>query len=284
MKKVCFVLFVVLLAVFYVGAASADARMNPEKAPKLRVMVYGDSNSFGWVKDEKGTVGRFPADVRWPDRMGMLLGDGYEVIVEALGGRTTNIDCPVQSGPGFVPGAGMNGAAYLPAALASHMPLDLVIIMLGTNDLMVQHNRTAFDIAMGIGQLVSVVTNGGWQKRTAFAAPKVLVLSPSKVNDAKDGPNKERFAGALKRMEELPRILAPLCETAGAEFLDLAAVVPFGEAPDDIHYTAENHAAVAQAVAEKVKTIFASPAPQPMNDLQPQKEKAGETVPAEAAQ
>lgn len=245
-------LSLMLLAVFILMSSLAQAA--PEKK---RIMVYGDSNSFGWVKDAKGTVGRYPADVRWPDKMGMILGDEYEVIVEALGGRTTNLDCPVKSGPGLVPGAGMNGAEYLPAALASHMPLDMVIIMLGTNDLMVQHSRKAFDIAMGIGELVSIVTNGTWQQRTAYAVPKVLVLCPPKVNDKKEGPNQKRFAGALERMEALPGMLLPLTKAAGAYFFDVATVVPFGQAPDDIHFTPENHAAVAKAVAAEVQKIFA---------------------------
>ena len=250
MKKRLFSFFV--LCVFMLTCAVAQAA--PEKK---RIMVYGDSNSFGWVKDANGVVGRYPADVRWPDKMGMILGDEYEVIVEALGGRTTNLDCPVKSGPGLVPGAGMNGATYLPAALASHMPLDMVIIMLGTNDLMVQHSRKAFDIAMGVGELVSIVTNGSWQRRTSYAVPKVLVLCPPKVNDKKEGPNQKRFAGALERLDVLPGMLLAVTTAAGVDFFDVATVVPFGEAPDDIHFTPENHAAVAKAVAAEVKKIFA---------------------------
>ena len=250
MKKRLFSFLV--LCVFVLTCTMAQAE--PEKK---RIMVYGDSNSFGWVKDANGVVGRYPADVRWPDKMGMLLGDEYEVIVEALGGRTTNLDCPVKSGPGLVPGAGMNGAEYLPAALASHMPLDMVIIMLGTNDLMVQHGRKAFDIAMGVGELVSIVTNAGWQKRTSYAVPKVLVLCPPKVNDKKEGPNQKRFAGALERMEALPGMLQAVTKAAGVDFFDVATVVPFGEAPDDIHLTPKNHATVAKAVAAEVKKIFA---------------------------
>ena len=48
-----------------------------------------------------------------------------------------------------------------------------------------------------------------------------------------------------------------LTKAAGVDFFDVATVVPFGEAPDDIHFTPENHAAVAKAVAAEVKKIFA---------------------------
>ena len=59
--------------------------------------------------------------------MGAALGEGYTVITEGLSGRTTNVEDP--TAPGL-----MNGADYLDAALVSHEPVDLVIIMLGTND------------------------------------------------------------------------------------------------------------------------------------------------------
>ena len=195
------------LAVFSVSILSiAVATASLAGASPKRILIYGDSNAFGWAKDAQGTVYRLPSDVRWPEKMGGLLGKNYEVIVEALGGRTTNIDCGPKSGPGIVPGAGMDGAAYLPAALASHMPLDMVVIWLGSNDLMVQHNRKALDIAAGIAQLTSIVKNGGWQQRTGYQTPKVMIVCPSKIA-AQKGKNKERFAGAKERVEELQAIL-----------------------------------------------------------------------------
>lgn len=246
MKKALAVLSTAVMAMAIATSASAD--------PK-RIMVYGDSNAFGWAKNEQGTVYRLPADVRWADKMGKLLGKDYEVIVEALGGRTTNIDCGIKSGPGIVPGAGMDGAAYLPAALASHMPLDMVVIWLGTNDLMVQHNRNGFDVAMGIGQLVSIVKNGGWQQRTGYAVPKVLVVCPSKV-DAKQGKNKARFAGAVKSVETMQKLLPAMAKAGDFYYYDINPVVPYGQAPDEIHYSPENHAAIAKAMAKEVKNIL----------------------------
>ncbi|WP_446425542.1 SGNH/GDSL hydrolase family protein [Mailhella sp.] len=250
MKKV--LISFLVLCVFVLTCGMAEAA--PEKK---RIMIYGDSNTFGWATDAQGKVTRLPAEVRWPEKMGTILGDEYEIIVEGLGGRTTNVDSPLGTGPGVVHGVSMNGAGYLPAALASHTPLDLVIIMLGTNDLKVIFKRTAVDIAMGIGELISIVTNGQWQYKTPFAVPKVLVLCPPKVNDKKESPYQKAFAGALERTEALPGILEPIAKAAGAHFFDVAKIVPFGEAADAIHFTPENHAAVAKAVADEVKKIFA---------------------------
>ncbi len=244
-------LITTMCLILVLGLAAIASAADAEK----RIMVFGDSNSFGWTTDDKGVVGRLPRNVAWPGRMAELLGSDYEVVVEALGGRTTTIDCPAQSGSGVIPGAGMNGAAYLPAALSSHMPLDMVIIMLGTNDLRKDHQRSASDIAQGVGTLVSIVSKGEWQRNTGFAVPKVLVLSPPKL-DIQHGRFKTFFEGSRAKSEALPGLLRTVAENAGASFFDAATVVPFGQAPDEIHLTPANHAVLAQAVAEEVKKAF----------------------------
>ena len=220
-----------------------------------RIMVFGDSNVFGYVEDSRGRVGRLPLRVAWPGRMAALLGPDYEIIVEGLSGRTTTLDSSENSGTGIIPGAGMNGAAYLPAALSSHMPLDMVIIMLGTNDMRKDRNRSASDIASGLVQLVSLIQNGAWQQRTQFPIPRVLVVCPPKLN-LTTGRYADLFEGALAKSESLPGILRPLIEGKGAGFFDAASVVPFAEGADGIHLTERNHAALAEALAMEVKKMF----------------------------
>ena len=122
MKKTTFIaaLCCLLIAGLAVMAGAAEG--------KKRIMVFGDSNTFGYFEDAQGVIGRLPLNTAWPGRMASLLGSDYEVVVEGLSGRTTRIDSPERSGTGIIPGAGMNGADYLPAALSSHMPLDMVVI------------------------------------------------------------------------------------------------------------------------------------------------------------
>jgi len=74
------------------------------------------------------------------------LGDGFDIIEEGLSGRTTDVDDPTDPR--------LNGSTYLPSALASHLPLDLVIVMLGTNDTKSYFHRTPFEIAMGMAKLL----------------------------------------------------------------------------------------------------------------------------------
>lgn len=197
---------------------------------RKRIMVFGDSNSFGFVRLSPGLAGRLPLNVAWPGRMAELLGPGYEVLVEGLNGRTAR-----------------TGRPYLPVALASHMPLDMVIIMLGTNDLARGQRESLEDIAARLAELASVVTRAEWQRGTPFAAPRALMICP---------PRLDLTPQLLARSEALPGVLRPLAEAAGALFFDAATVVPCAQAEDRVHLTPDNHAALAGAVAREVKRAF----------------------------
>ena len=130
-----------------------------------RILCYGDSNTWGY---DPVTNDRFDAETRWPRVLGQTLGREYEVIEEGLGGRTTVWDDPIE---GY-----KNGREYLIPCLESHRPLDLVIILLGTNDLKKRFSLSAYDIAQGAGVLVRVVqgSQSGWKG----LEPRVLLMAP----------------------------------------------------------------------------------------------------------
>ena len=90
------------------------------------ILCYGDSNTWGYIPGGKG---RYEYAVRWTGAAQRLLGDGYRIIEEGLNGRTTVFDSPFD-------GSVLNGKSHLMCCLMSHAPLDAVVIMLGTNDLM----------------------------------------------------------------------------------------------------------------------------------------------------
>lgn len=222
---------------------------------KKRVLAYGDSNTFGWFSDEEGAVGRHPLKVAWPGQLQKALGDEYEVIVEGLGGRTTNAYAPTEMwGSGEIPGAGMNGAAYLPAALSSHMPLDMVIILLGTNDLRAELMREPEDIARGLVQLTKIVGDAKWQSWTKFQTPEVIIISPTKLDVHTQYAS--LFSGSLAKSEALPAVLKPMVEQAGGHFFDAASIIPFPEDPDQIHLSPENHVTLGKALADEVRKIL----------------------------
>ena len=104
---------------------------------KKRILCYGDSNTYGYLPAGNGR--RYSEGVRWPSLLQKLLGDEYTVIEEGLCGRTTDAE------PAGVPWK--NGESYLCAALSTHRPIDMVIFMLGTNDLKRKFSYSSMDVA-----------------------------------------------------------------------------------------------------------------------------------------
>ena len=106
-----------------------------------RILCFGDSLTWGWVPVADGMpTERYPRKDRWPGALADKLGSDYLVLEEGLSARTTNIDDPTDPR--------LNGSKYLPASLASHLPLDLVILMLGTNDTKAYFGRTPLDLSL----------------------------------------------------------------------------------------------------------------------------------------
>lgn len=238
---------VVLCMVWAALVATAHAQ-----EPK-RIMVYGDSNSWGWnpVK-EVVPAPRYPADVRWPGAMQKALGSGYEVISEALSGRNAMLDDPALP----VAGAGMNGATYLPAALASHLPLDLVIIMLGTNDTKEPLKNSTLDIALGVMKLASMVKNTNGGVFSTYPHPKVMIVAPPPLGKITvEWVAKLYNDASVQKSKELAGVLGSLAGAVGIPFVDAGKIIST-DGVDGIHFTAQAQQTLGKAMAEKVKELL----------------------------
>jgi lysophospholipase L1-like esterase len=217
-----------------------------------RVMVYGDSNTWGYIPVESGTTTRYPKDVRWPGVAQAALGSSYEVIDEGLSARTTDVPDPTLP---HISGAGLDGSAYLSAAIATHHPLDLVVIMLGTNDVKKMFDRSPFRIALGMGKLVDIVAQTKGGVGTSYPAPKVLVLAPPPLGKLAPESRAERFAGGVEKTKELPAYYEAIAKAAGAEFLDVGKLTTT-DGVDGVHLSPQAHKAIGTGVAEKIKGIL----------------------------
>ena len=122
------------------------------------VLCYGDSNTWGY---DPATRTRYPPHVRWTGVLATRLGAEYRVVEEGLNGRTTRWDDPIEPG--------RNGLTYLRPCIESHQPLDVIIIMLGTNDLKRRFDLSASDIAQSAAALaehgVAVRARARWVAR-----------------------------------------------------------------------------------------------------------------------
>jgi lysophospholipase L1-like esterase len=217
-----------------------------------RVMIYGDSNTWGYIPVESGTTTRYPADVRWPGVLQTTLGSGYQVIDEGLSARTTDIADPTLP---HISGAGLDGSAYLSAAIASHQPLDLVVIMLGTNDVKKMFDRSPFRVSLGMGKLIDIVAQTKGGVGTSYPTPKVLVLAPPPLGKLAPESRAERFAGGVEKTKALPAYYEAIAKAAGVEFFDVGKRTTT-DGIDGVHLSPAAHKAIGTGVAEKVKAIL----------------------------
>ena len=217
------------------------------KTPK-RTMFFGDSITWGWVPTIKGAlVERYPPDQRWTGLVAKALGDGYEVIEEGLNGRTTDFDDPTD--------ARLNGANHLPSALASHLPLDLVVIMLGTNDTKAFLENSALQIAVGMAKLLGQVAQSAGGVSTIYPAPKPLLLAPPLVRAMPGQWFDLVFEGAAEKTAKLACHYKALAEYAQIDFINTGDHIT-ADGIDGIHLSVENNAKLAEVVTEKIRTII----------------------------
>lgn len=210
------------------------------------MVCFGDSNTWGAIPlqgPRYDLLRRFNMERRWPGIMRNILGDEYWVIEEGLCGRTTVCDDPVDRFK--------CGKDYLVPCIQSHTPVDLVIIMLGTNDLKKRFSLPACDIAKGAGVLIDMVRKINYP--FGCQTPQILLIAPPPIMEV--GIFKESFAGGNEKSLQLGTHYADIAEIFGCCFLDAGKIIH--SSPDDgIHFDASEHIKLGKAVAEKVREIF----------------------------
>lgn len=209
------------------------------------IVCYGDSNTWG-ARPMPGRMvpERFSPTERWPGVLRQRLGAGFTVIEEGLNGRTTCRDDPIE-------GPHKNGLRFLPVVLESHAPFDLIVIMLGTNDLKYRLSMSPDDVAAGAGVLVDRARSS--TSGPGGRAPAVLLVSPAPLAELTwlagmftGGPEKSRRLGA-----EMARVAGE----RDVAFLDAGGIVT-SCAADAIHLEADAHQALGQAIADLVPSLL----------------------------
>lgn len=221
---------------------------------KKTVLCYGDSNTWGTIPrwfDSDLPSERYDENTRWTRILQKELGDEYEVIEEGLGGRTTI----------FSPAAApwKNGKDYLVPCLMSHRQLDLVVIMLGTNDLHQGFRMEEKDLGNGIRELIEL-TQAQAKAGRGFEAPKILIIAPVEVWEPDPKGRVKVYDGFYREWgtylsKQYPKVYREIADEYGCYFLNAAEYAHPGLG-DGIHLTAESHVSLGKAVAEKISAIF----------------------------
>lgn len=208
------------------------------------ILVYSDSLSWGIIPT---TRKRLSYEQRWPGIMEISLcssGQRVRVIEDCLNGRRTVWDDP------FKPGR--NGLVGLAQRIEIHSPLELVVLMLGTNDFQSMHEYNAWHSSQGILALVSAIRTAPIEP--GMPVPQILVIAPPAIRTPK-GPIAPKFEGGERKSVGLAIAYQKACEEAGCHFFDAGSVITSSNV-DGVHLDLEQHLALGNAVSKVVKPLL----------------------------
>ena len=216
---------------------------------KKHIVCLGDSNTHGFCPDPSDCEDRgirFNERERWPKLLQSALGEDCLVIEEGLSGRTTCFDDPLEEG--------LNAMDYLYPCLKSHQSVDLLIIMLGTNDCKDRFSASAACIALGMARLVKkAMACECWGEK----GPNILVVAPPPIAEGMLQSYVAPTMGSLcvEKSRQLAHYYREQCDLLGCHFLD-ARECRFNTV-DYMHLTRQGHAQLAQLLADRVPGLLA---------------------------
>jgi lysophospholipase L1-like esterase len=206
------------------------------------VLCYGDSNTWGY---NAATQARYPYQTRWTTALARELGSDFLVIPEGLNGRTTVWIDPIE-------GEYKSGKSTLYALLESHFPIDLVVLMLGTNDLKHRWGLSAWDIGRGCQTLVEMIQGSSFGPDGR--APQVLLVAPPPTCVV--GTRfADMFEGADAKSQGLGNAYRLVAEEFGCGFLNAGEHI-VSSGLDGIHLDASELPKLGRVVAAKVREML----------------------------
>lgn len=208
------------------------------------LLTYGDSNTHGTPPIvERGIYARFGRGVRWPTVAQAALGADWQLAEEGLPGRTAAFVDPVM-------GDIMDGREGLKMALQSHGPIDVMTLMLGTNDVKTRFAATPEIVVAGVAGLLDLAMSMEMQAR--HGGFKILLMCPPPVVEV--GPIATEFWGGAARSQALPPLYEALARSRGIGFLDAGKVISVSMV-DGVHYDEAAHEKLGHAVAQAVRAM-----------------------------
>lgn len=197
------------------------------------ILCYGDSNTHGFIP----WGGRYDDQTRWTCRLAEKLGNNYHIIDEGLNGRTSSFDDPMEPY--------RNGLSMLVPVIETHLPVDLTILMLGSNDLKQRYSPTPEKIADSLYRLSHITLE--------MTQAPVLLVSPIHLSPQIIGPTFS--AESVEVSCQLAPAIREKAEKLGIHFMD-AAEYAEPSPSDGLHLSPEGHEKLADAFYNKILEIL----------------------------
>ncbi|NMB44087.1 MAG: lipolytic enzyme, G-D-S-L [Clostridiales bacterium] len=210
---------------------------------KKHIVCFGDSNTHGFRATD---LGRFSEDERWTGLLANKLGSNYLIIEEGLSGRTTCFDDPLTEG--------LSGVDYITPCLMSHKPVDLLIIMLGTNDTKERFSSSPTCIGAGLKRLITKAINTEcWPNNK----PNILIVTPKNIEKEYEDTEVVQTMGygCAEKSEQLGVEYEKIARLTNCHYFDANTVVKEYNKIDYMHLDEKGHAALADALANLIPTL-----------------------------
>lgn len=212
---------------------------------KKHIVCFGDSNTHGY---DAANNRRFDEEERWTCLLDKELGEDYLVLEEGLSGRTTCFSDPINEG--------LCGLDSIFSCLMSHEPVDLLIIMLGTNDTKARFNSSAACIALGLKRLIAkaMATKDCWRNNK----PDILVVVPKDIEKEYEATlvGSTMGPGCAEKSQQLGAEYRKIADLMGCYYFDANSVVAANNTIDYMHLTKEGHKALADALSHMILQII----------------------------
>lgn len=212
---------------------------------QITVLCYGDSNTWGCISGSDHQ--RYGNEERWTKILAKMLGNNFEIIEEGLNSRTLLSN---DTRPGK---EGKNGYEYLIPCLDTHDPINLVVLMLGTNELKNAYNKEAEEIGKMLEEyFVKTILNRKSQFKETY--PKLLIVVPPIVNENQEYCKaKNKYLGAMEKSKRLNNIYKEIAERYNCYFLSNDGLET---GIDGVHLTKESHRKLAERLKQKISQIY----------------------------
>jgi len=206
------------------------------------ILCFGDSNTWGYTPM---TGERYERNSRWPGALQNFLGSLFHINEEGLSGRTIANN--------IVGRPPLSGKDILPVLLESHQPLDLVIIALGTNDLMHGFGHSAKDIAENMKELCLLIRNNEFISQHK-PKTKILIISPPHLA-ALPEEDQKLFHDGFVKSQQLSIHYQQIAQELNIAFLDAQEIIKTTDL-DGIHWTVEQQQKLAETLSVKVRSLL----------------------------
>lgn len=207
---------------------------------KKRILCYGDSNTWGY---NPRTGDRYDENTRWTALLGQQLGEEYVIIEEGLNGRTAGLDDPFSEG--------LNGYTYLFPCLCSQAPLDLMIVMLGTNDCKDYFRKNPKEVMMAVQKICAKakMTGSAWRDE-----PHLILTAPAPVEDIQ-GDVAGLGNDASAKSKEFAELLKSSASKLKCTFINAGDYITAGTF-DGVHLDEAAHRKLAEVMEEEVRKLI----------------------------